>query len=206
MPSSDDEFSVYRQLREKAEAQLLTGTASAGRQWSLGVDALRLLHRLSSNPEDAEDALKLLHELQVHQVELDLQNEEIVASEQGLVGDLDRYRELFDAAPFAYFHVNRMGTIINSNFVAAELFGVWRDELKGQLIDSFLPRDSRPQLHDLLQAVVQSGVRQSCTVTLDERAVSSGHWQFVGSILPSGPEDVLLACCPCIDSGSASPQ
>lgn len=109
------------------------GTTPITGYWSIGVDALRMLHRLSNNPDNAGDALKLLHELQVHQVELDLQNEEIAANERALVEELDLYRTLYDSVPFAYFVVDLEGTVIQGNLAAAELLAlsstIWKDSV-----------------------------------------------------------------------------
>ncbi|PXX98440.1 PAS domain S-box protein [Halomonas sp. LBP4] len=194
MPTTTNESNVYTQLRDKAEAQLQTGTTAS--HWSVGVDALRLLHRLSSNPDNAEDALKLLHELQVHQVELDLQNEEIAANERALVEDLSLYRKLYDSAPLGYFLVDFEGKVIQGNLAAAELFGVGQNDLEGQRIDTFLKPQNRQQLLGLLQRVAQSGARDCCVAEMGGRAQGSRHLQFLAS-LPPGREHILLACCEC---------
>lgn len=130
----------------------------------MGVDALCLLHRLSSNPDNAEDALKLFHELQVHQVEIDLQVEEIAANanERALLEDFSLYRKLYDFSPLGYFLVDFEGNIIQGNLAAAELLGVGRDDLEGYPIDTFLLVQSRPLLLGLLQRVAQSGARDCC--------------------------------------------
>jgi PAS domain S-box-containing protein len=194
MPTTINEPNVYTLLRDKAEAQLQAGTTPAASQWSVSVDALRLLHRLSSNPDHAEDALKLLHELQVHQVELDLQIEEITANERSLAEELSLYRKLYDSAPLGYFLVDFEGKVIQGNLAAAELFGVGRDDLEGYPIDTFLLAQSRPLLLDLLQRVAQSGARACCVAETGGCAQGSRHLQFLASI-PPGREHILLACC-----------
>ncbi|MDI5891545.1 PAS domain-containing protein [Halomonas rhizosphaerae] len=196
MPTTSNESSVYTQLRDKAEAQLQMGTTPTASHWSVGVDALSLLHRLSSNPDNAEDALKLLHELQVHQVELDLQNEEVAANEQALGEELSLYRNSYDSAPFGYFLVDLEGKVIQVNLAGTELFGVGRDDLEGHPIDTCLPAESRPQLRGLLQHVAKSGARDSCVAKTGGGAQGSRHLQFLASI-PPGREHILLACCEC---------
>lgn len=69
--------SKLSELRQHAEARLNGGQAPKTLGWSSSAQALSLLHRLASDPASAADALKLLHELQVHQVELDLQHEQM---------------------------------------------------------------------------------------------------------------------------------
>ena len=199
MTTTIDDSTVFNSLRDKAEAQLQAGTTPTSGPWSMGVDALQLLHRLSSDPNNAQDALKLLHELQVHQVELDLQNEEIAANEQSLVGDLGLYRGLFDFAPIAYCVVDPCGTIVQANLATARLFGIGQCELEGQRIDSILKPKNRPLLLDLLQRVSQGGASDSCISETADATQGIRHMQFLAT-LPPGREHILLACCPCADT------
>lgn len=194
MSTTSDEAKIYTQLRDRAEAQLAAGAVQTNSHWSMGIDALRLLHQLSSNPDSAEDALKLLHELQIHQVELDLQNEEIAANEQARVEELTLYRELFDAAPLGYFLVDREGMVIEANSAAATLFGITRNFLAGHRIDSFLAPENRPQLIELLQRVAHGGAGDSCMVPAGGGAMASRPLLFLASS-SSNREYVLLACC-----------
>ncbi|QNI02797.1 PAS domain S-box protein [Halomonas sp. SH5A2] len=201
MPTSSVEATTHAKLRDKAIAQLQAGTTPPSGHWSLGVDTLRLLHQLSSNPDKANDALKLLHELQVHQVELDLQNEELATNEQALVEDINLYRALYDAAPLAYFVVDFEGVIIKANFIASELFGIGQDHLVGKRIDTFLKAQDRQSLLDLLQHVAQSGAKHSCVTERDGATQDSRHLTFQADLSPSSPDQLLLACyeCACED-------
>lgn len=201
MPTSTSESRGPVPLRDKAEAQLQAGSTPASSQGAVGIDALRLLHRLSSNPDHAEDALKLLHELQVHQVELDLQNEAIAANEQALVEDLRLYRTLYDCAPLGYLLVDFEGNILQGNPAAAELLELAREDLEGHPIDTLLLAQSRPRLRDLLQRVLGSGARESCVAEAGGYARVTRRLQFLAS-LPPGGEHILLACCECASPDS----
>lgn len=193
MSKTDHESTAFSQLRVRAEAHLKAGTTPPSTNWALGADALRMLHRLSSNPDTAQDALKLLHELQVHQVELDVQHEEIVANESVLLEDLSRYRALFDYAPAGYFLLDRDGIVVAGNLAAAELFGLARENLGGHRIDTILDQEFRPQLQDLLQRVAQNEGRASCTVQMKSDSSEATLLQFAAAILP-GSECILLTC------------
>ncbi|WP_158675294.1 PAS domain-containing protein [Thiohalobacter thiocyanaticus] len=188
------EPNIYLQLRSEAETRLEAGTAAANSNWSLGADALHLLHRLSSNPQTAADALKLLHELQVHQVELDLQNEEMHANEQRLVEEVARYKELYEFAPLGHFLVNLQGEIIESNRAAAKLLGAGQDELTGDRIDRFLTTDSRSALLSLLKRVGEDGATLTCEVTIDGEANTSRPLRVVAKTSPD-KRRALLICC-----------
>lgn len=194
MSTSINQPNIYAQLRNKAIEHLQTGTTPTAGHWSLGVDALQLLHRLSSDPDSAEDAIKLLHELQVHQVELDLQSEEIAANEQTLMEDLHFYRHVYDCAPLAYFIVDFEGKIIQGNHAAAEFFGTGQDDLEGQRIDTLLKPQNRPQLLGLLKRVAESGTRDSCVAETSGGAMGSQQMQFLAA-LSSRREKILLTCC-----------
>ncbi len=191
-----NESNVYTKLRDKAEAQLLSGTTNPSGQWSMGIDALQLLHRLSSNPDQAQDALKLLHELQVHQVELDLQNEEIAANERAREEELNHYRTLYDSAPLAYCVLDLEGTVVQSNLSAAELFAPDQDGIEGQPIDAFLQPHDRPLLLALLRGVADSGKKDSCLTERVDGEQGSGPLQFFASISPER-EHILLVCYEC---------
>lgn len=193
MPTTIDETDVTTTLRNRAEALLQSGTTPSAGHWSMGVDALSLLHRLSSDPDRAQDALKVLHELQVHQVELDVQNEEISASERALEEELQAYRALYESAPLGYCVVDLEGTVIRGNIAAAELFGVGRDELEGQRVGTFLNPQSRPCLLDLLQRVAQSGARDRCVAETGD-VQNSRPLQCLASVSPGG-EHILLGLC-----------
>jgi hypothetical protein len=82
-------------LRHRATSRLSAG-AGATRAPVSASNALAVLHDLASSPETAADALALLHELQVHQVELDLQADELRESRAGLETALRRQTDLYD--------------------------------------------------------------------------------------------------------------
>lgn len=194
MSRSTEQASSGATLRGKAEAQLLSGTAPTAGPWSMGVDALQLLHRLSSDPSKAEDAQKLLHELQVHQVEIDLQNEQLVANERLSVGESDFYRTLYDHAPFGYFVVTDEGLVIQANLAAARFVARDRDTLEGQRIDTFVSARGRPRLLGLITSVARSGGREGCLVEVHDVSHGPRSLQFVASLLPGEPH-ILVACC-----------
>lgn len=157
------------------------------------MDALRLLHRLSRNPDRAGDALKVLHELQVHQVELDLQHEEIAANEQLLVQDLLHYQALFECAPLAYCVVNLDGSVVKANVAAVELFTRNGGYLEGQSIVAFLSPESAPHLFGLLERAAKSGARESCIAEPVDAARNPRYLQCHATPGPV-PGQCLLVC------------
>jgi PAS domain S-box-containing protein len=87
---------------------------------------------------DAVGTERLLHELRVHQIELELQNEELRASRHESEVLLRRYAELFDFAPFGYVRLDPRGTVVDCNFSAARLLGAERRRIAGRAFQSFV--------------------------------------------------------------------
>ncbi len=77
----------------------------------------------------AKEAGRLLHELQVHQIELEMQNEELRRAQGELESARARYFDLFDLAPVGYFTLSEQGLILEANLTGAGLLGVERREL-----------------------------------------------------------------------------
>ena len=104
--------------------------------------ALGVLHQLASSPATADDALALLHELQVHQVEIELQAEELQGTRVELETALQRQLQLYDAAPAGLFTLDADGTLYEINLTGANLLGMGRDELVGRALSGFLASHS----------------------------------------------------------------
>jgi len=153
----------YNKLRADAERRLKEGTAPIAGVSAAGTDALALLYHLASNSDSASDALKLLHELQVNQVELDLQHEQLEANEHEVTQALARYRDFYHSAPIGYFIVDLDGKIVEWNQAGARLLEIEGDEVSSLPFVSLLADQSRPALNGLLKAL-NSGGEASCEV------------------------------------------
>ncbi len=94
------------------------------------------------------DARRTLHELQVHQIELEMQNEELREARAELDAARARYFELYDLAPVGYVTLSEKGLILETNLTAASLLGVSRDMLVNQPISRFILREDQ-DLHYL---------------------------------------------------------
>lgn len=180
-------------LRHQAEAQIRKGVPPrATHQWSTGVEALTLLHGLASAPASAGDALKLLHELQVYQVELDLQHEQMELSQHELAKDLHRYVELYNFAPVAYFVVDIEGKIVYANLAAGQLFNSHRDDLSGKRVDSLLLPESRPALSQAWKRLEHGNPRETCEVKTDSGGFGVRTLRAMANASPDG-QSFLLA-------------
>jgi PAS domain S-box-containing protein len=165
MPVSSKTTRNRSQLRAEAAFRLKIGIAS-GTEWSLGADTLALLFRLASSPDTVMDGLKLLHELQTHQVELEMQHQELERGVQLYNKQLGHFKTLFDHAPFGYLVVQADGVITDSNQAAARLLGLTRKACNGQIFESFCTSLSAYGLQDLLKHLSLHGPPQVCVLEL----------------------------------------
>jgi PAS domain S-box-containing protein len=113
-----------------------------------------------------EDLLRLVHELQVHQVELEMQNEELRRSRAEVEAWLERYTELYDFSPVGYLTLGRGGTIRQVNLTGASLLGVERSRLASRRLGGFVAAPDRGGLKTFLEAVFASRSPAACEVSL----------------------------------------
>ena len=116
-----------------------------------------------------EESRRLLHELQVHQIELELQNEELRNSRVELETVAACYTDLYDFAPVGYFTLQRSGEIRQANLAGAGMVGCERANLIGQKFAHFVAAADLPVLNALLAEVFASDVRQTCALKLVPR-------------------------------------
>lgn len=95
----------------------------------------------AATPGELSDAL--LHELRVHQIELEMQNEELRRAQIDLEVSRARYFDLYDLAPVGYCTLDAAGVVLEVNLTAARMFGVNKDQLVGQPLSDFIHRDSQ---------------------------------------------------------------
>jgi two-component system CheB/CheR fusion protein len=92
----------------------------------------RLIASSNPTPPTPEHAAHLLHELEVHRVELQMQNEALRAAQDDTELALERYTDLFDFAPLAYVVLDSVGTVREANFEGARLLCIDRERLVGR--------------------------------------------------------------------------
>ncbi len=182
-------------LRTHAESKLKDGSAQPTHGWLTSLDALSLLYELASSPGSAGDALKLLHELQVHQVELDLQHEQLEASERELTEDLIHCARLYDFAPVSYFSVSPEGKINRVNVAGAALCGEDRADVIGRRINDFLTPASRPVLEKLVAQVRNGSLDETCEV----RTSAGAAFHVTAGLVP-GEASILMVFVDLADS------
>ncbi len=114
-----------------------------------------------------KDRKALLHELQVHQVELEMQNDELRKAQIELMQSRDRYYELYDLAPVGYLTLDPTGKILEANLAATALLGVERGQLLGQRLSRFMTARGGDEFHHYRREVFSSSTAQACDLQIE---------------------------------------
>ena len=163
MISEDMDFTNAEMLRRKAEEQL------------------KAKQQKESISEEETDTKKLLHELQVHQIELEMQNEELRKAYEWTETALKKYTMLFDLSPMGYFTLDPEGAICELNFSAAEMLGERRFSLINSNFKLFVSEDSKPVFNNFFRKIYTSNAKESCEVLLgyDKKPLCSVYMEGV---------------------------
>jgi signal transduction histidine kinase len=123
------------------------------------------VHINNSIPEN--DKLKLINELQVHQIELEIQNEELQRLKQGAELISHKYSQLYNFAPSAYLTVSEYGYIQELNLTAAKMLGMDRVLLKDKILSHFVTQSSKTDFEYFLQKIFKSCLTEFCEVSIN---------------------------------------
>ena len=135
-----------------------------------------------------EDQLRLVHELQVHQIELEMQVEELRRARDSEAAALERYTDLYEFAPVGYVTLDRTGDIRSVNLTGSGHMGVERSRLMGRRFGLFVTAESRPVFADFLEKVFTGKAKETCEVGLRKEGDSELLVQIEGSAAASGEE------------------
>lgn len=169
MKNRDDADSDNDKLRQSAERQL-AGTPPG---------------------DSPESERRLLHELQVHQIELQMQNEALREARSNAEDALERYAELFDFAPIAYFTLGENGSIHQTNFNGERLLGIARFMITGRQFANFVANEYRAVFDRFLANVFAHADTQRCEIVL---TVDGKHcWMAVEAAADTNRKSCLAA-------------
>ena len=140
------------ELRRRAESRLRDQQTS------------QPIKREVSNSDAA--TMRELHELEVHQIELEMQNEELTEARDKMEALLEKYADLYDFAPVGYLTLDQAGDILEANLAAASLLGRARSALIKQPFRFFVSPADRVVFGAFLKKVFAGGTREECDVML----------------------------------------
>jgi PAS domain S-box-containing protein len=121
---------------------------------------------VGSTKDDSKDALALVHELQVHQIELEMQNEELKRSRLEAENALMKYSDLYDFAPLGLFTLNEQEPILEVNLAGAALLGKERRSLSNRRFEVFVAHEDRHSFDEFCKKAFETSTKQKCELKL----------------------------------------
>jgi PAS domain S-box-containing protein len=146
-------------------------------------DALLMLDTMVTMSPD--EVRHMLHELQVHQVELEMQNEELRRTQENLEASRERYFDLYDMAPVGYCTLCEKGLILEANFRAAKLLGMKRSALTKLPFSRFVLPEDQDVYYRHRKTLLATGGPEECEL----RLLSDGRSQFWARLAATAAKD-----------------
>lgn len=138
--------SDHNQLRKKAEEILKNK-----------------LSKVNLAPTEA-DLLRLVHELEVHQIELELQNEELKLARERSESIAHKYTSLYDFAPIGYFTLSNEGKILELNLIGSKMLGKDRTFLKNKTFGRFIQDKDVPAFNQFLENAFKTKTKEAIDI------------------------------------------
>ncbi|MBZ0156545.1 MAG: EAL domain-containing protein [Alphaproteobacteria bacterium] len=125
-----------------------------------------------------QDIQRLVHELGTHQIELEMQNEELRHARTEMEISHRKYSDLFDFAPVGYFLIDHLGLIKEVNLTGADMLGIQKRLLQDRPFFLFVHKDDRSTFHSHLKETLERQSRQTCEVRIGKKDGSLLHFQL----------------------------
>ena len=123
----------------------------------------------AGDPKAEAEPRRLFHELQVHQVELEMQNAALQDARDRTEALLEKYTDLYDFAPVGYFSLDEQGRILEVNLTGAALLGVERSSLISRRLPCFVVSKSQPIFQAFLERVFAGTGKHVCEAALSRK-------------------------------------
>lgn len=136
------------------------------------------------------DVPRLLEDLAVSKIELEMQNEHLQETRSKVEMALKQSSELFDFSPVAFFRLDAKGIILKSNLVASKMLEMDRTHLVEKPFDQFIVATQRDQMHTLMERASHFGVNEHCELVLLEAGLAARHVQ--ADLAPLAPGQGFL--------------
>ncbi len=134
------------------------------------------------------DNLKLNHELEVHRIELEMQNDELILANRRAEIAAEKYRELYDFSPSGYFKLTNEGKIIELNLRGATMLGKDRSHLKGSSFGFFISDDTRAIFNLFLYKIFTDKTKENCELILSINGNSPINVYLTGDVTDKGDQ------------------
>ncbi|MFA6103182.1 MAG: PAS domain-containing protein, partial [Victivallaceae bacterium] len=137
-------------------------------------------------PASPEEIRQMLHELRVHQIELEMQNEELRRTQLELAASRAHYFDFYNLAPVGYCTISEQGLILEANLYAATLLGVVPDALSRHPVSRFIHKEDQDIYYLFRKKLVKNGEPQTCEL----RMVKENGTSFRAHLTATGAQDV----------------
>ncbi|NEX22974.1 response regulator [Thiorhodococcus mannitoliphagus] len=178
---------MIQATHEGRHQDALPASAAAPELREQAEQALRLRADASLEDLALDDAKQLVHELRVHQIELEIQNEELRRAQARLQASEARYFDLYDLAPVGYLTLSQQGFIQEANLAAATLLGSPRGQLVGQPLSGFILPEDQDGFYQCRGELHRTGTPQGCELRLGQTQDAS-RWVQIEMSLAQDPE------------------
>jgi hypothetical protein len=143
-------------------------------------DLLKKRHsKINLNISETE-LLQFIHQLEVHEIELELQNEELLQAQAAAQDAAEKYIELFDFAPIGYLRLSKDGKLLKINLCAAQMLEKDRVNLQNSQFGFFVSDETKPMFNHFLNRVFTSKTKETCEVTLISDAKTIRYVSITG--------------------------
>jgi two-component system cell cycle sensor histidine kinase/response regulator CckA len=132
----------------------------------------------------SEESRPVLHDLRVHQIELEMQNEELRRTQAELEVSRARYFDLYDLAPVGYVTIGEQGLILEANFTAATLLGLPRGALVQQRLTRFIVAEDPDRYYLHRKRLLSTGARQVLDLRLKKKDGTQFWARFEATTTP----------------------
>ncbi|MBI4916259.1 MAG: PAS domain S-box protein [Acidobacteria bacterium] len=134
-----------------------------------------------------EQQRRLLHDLRVHQIELEMQDNELHQTQARLEASRERYFDLYDLAPVGYLTISEQGVVLEANLTAESLLGMARSALATQPISHFVLPGDQDSCNLHLRRLFETGSPQVCELRM-LRKDGSHFWACMEATLAEEPD------------------
>jgi PAS domain-containing protein len=141
----------------------------------------------------ASGMMKLIQELEVHQVELEMQSEELRKAKDLAEAAVEKYALLYDFSPTGYFTLSKEGSIIGFNLSAAKILREEPARLRNNLFSFFISNDTKPIFNRFLRKVFESSLKETCEITISRNGELEKYISLSGIAIEKGEQCIVAA-------------
>jgi len=136
------------------------------------------------------DVKKLVEDLHIHQIELEIQNEELRRAQLELEASRDRYSDLYDFAPVGYVTISENGSVLQANLSCTAMLGVERSSLIGKPFSRFINKNDQDVFYLHRKALFETKAKQVCELRLVRKDRTQFHAQLQSNLVKDTEGDI----------------